>query len=98
MRNTIQHPTRGRLVCKIWDNGGETIDRYTIGFKMRAAGPGMRYWPYLAASENPFHPLGFGQYGEWARWYDAKGGKHLGKRIPFEALPDAVQQFVMQSI
>ena len=95
MKNTIQHPTRGRLVCKIWDNGGESHDRYTIAFRARRYHDGL-YWPYLAASENPFHPLGFGQYGEFSSWRDQ--GKHLGKRIPFEALPADVQKFVMQSI
>ncbi len=37
----------------VFDNGGETIDRYTIILK-----DGDVY----GASENPFHPLGFGQF------------------------------------
>lgn len=93
MRNTIDHP-RGKLVCKIWDNGGKTFDRYTIVFKARRYDYRL-YWPYLGASENPFHPQGFGQHGESS---EPMGGKHLGKRIAFEALPEDVQRFVLQSI
>lgn len=38
----------------IFDNGGETMDRFTIINLI----DGEMY----GASENPFHPLGFGQY------------------------------------
>jgi len=38
----------------VFDNGGETLDRYTIIFKEDAS--------LFGASENPFHPQGFGQY------------------------------------
>lgn len=42
-----------RRRCWVLDNKGETLDRYTIIF-----GNGDTY----GASENPFHPQGFGQY------------------------------------
>lgn len=94
MRNTIQ--ARGkRLVCRIWDNGGSSCDRYTIAFKgARYPGYGMCY-PYLAANAAPFHPQGFGQHGESKTFLT---GKHLGKRIAFESLPADVQKFVLQNI
>ncbi len=38
----------------IFDNGGETYDRYTI--------LDLKSGDMYGASENPFHPLGFGQY------------------------------------
>ena len=94
MKNTIMHPTRGRLICKIWDNGGATIDRYTIAFKARRYN-GRLFWPYLAASENPFHPLGFGQYGESQ---DGPLSQPDDKRVTFESLPEQVQKFIMQNI
>lgn len=94
MLNTINHPTRGRLVCKIWDNGGRSFDRYTVVFKAHRI-EGLMCWTYLAASENPFHPQGFGQHGESL---EPMGGKHLGKRVTFDALPVDVQKFIMQSI
>ena len=97
MRNTIDHPTRGKLACRIWDNGGETADRYTVIFKARRH-RGRLYWPYLASGDAPFHPQGFGQHGEFTSREQAKGGKHLGKRVPFEAVPQDVQRFILQSI
>ena len=104
MKNTIQHPTRGRLVCKIWDNGGRSADRYTIVFRGKWIPHYGLTIPYLAASEAPFHPQGVGMYGELSQVH-IKGDipfrgscKHLGKRIPFDALPPDVQKFVMQSI
>jgi hypothetical protein len=93
--NTIQHPTRGRLVCKIYDNGGETLDRYTVTFKaFHISGYGLCY-RYISASDEPFHPLGFGQHGENRTSID---GKHLGNRVMFARLPSGVQKFIMQSI
>ena len=51
--------------------------------------------PYISASEHPFHPQVFGQHGENK---DPIDGKHLGKRMAFEAMPKDVQAFIMQSI
>jgi hypothetical protein len=93
MKNTIQHPTRGRLVCRVFD-APEFADRYTIAFKGWRS-HGRMVYPYLASSERPFHPQGVGLYGESANFVT---GRSLGKRIPFSALPLDVQKFVMQSI
>ena len=94
MKNTIIHPTRGRLVCKIWDNGAATVDRYTIAIKA-VKHDGNLYWPYLSANASPYHPQGFGQYGESDR---PMGGRHLGKRIAFNDLPEHAKRFVMDNI
>lgn len=40
-------------VRAVFDNGGETLDRYTIIFDNG---------DMIGASEDPTHPLGFGQY------------------------------------
>ena len=95
IKNTII--VRGkRLVCRIYDTGpAGPFDRYTIAFKgYRLAGWGMVY-PYLASSENPFHPQGFGLYGESRIFLT---GKHLGKRVRFEGLPLEVQRFIENNI
>lgn len=94
IKNTINHPTRGRLVCRIWDNQGETLDRYTIAFKgyRNANWLGLLY-PYLGCNSEPFHGIGY--HGES---YDFMTGKHLGKRVSFESLPVDVQRFIMQNI
>jgi hypothetical protein len=90
--NTI-HTTRGRLVCRIWDLPA-TNDRYTIAFKAQRLDQ-VTYYPYLACSENPTHPQGFGQWGENRVFIT---GKHLGKRVSFDSLPPAVQAFILQNI
>ena len=95
MKNTIVHNGK-RYVCKVQDNGGETCDRYTITFKaIRVPHVGLIY-PYLAASDNPFHPQGFGQHGE-AR-YDLSTNKNIGKRIAFDELPEDVKRFVYHNL
>lgn len=40
---------------RILDNGGETVDRYTVAFSDGS---------YLGLSDNPSHPMGFSQWGE----------------------------------
>lgn len=85
-----------RKVCRIFDIGPDkAVDRYTVAFKgYRVEGCGMVY-PYIASSDNPFHPQGFGQHGESKEFI---AGKQLGKRVSFESLPLDVQKFILQSI
>lgn len=56
---------------EIYDNGGETLDRYTI-FLSKASDD------YIAASE---HGTGFYQHGE-----GGIRGRHLGKKVPYLSL------------
>lgn len=97
IKNTIMIDGK-RKVCRIYDAGSSDnspVDRYTIAFKgYRAEGYGMVY-PYLASSDHPFHPQGFGQHGE-SKFFLT--GKHLGKRVDFEAMPADVKKFILQSI
>lgn len=93
MRNTIIVDGK-RKVCRIFDMGSNEIDRYTIAFKAQRIN-GILFYPYLASSVDPFHPQGFGQYGESNVFLT---GRHLGKRVSFESLPDQVKQFILQSI
>ena len=62
----------------VLDNGGLTFDRYTIIDKSTG--------DMIGASDNPFHPLGFGQFCG-----------NVGKVIEFDTLPDDVQKFAKQS-
>lgn len=97
MKNTVMVEGRGRLVCRIYDMGDGVMDRYTIAFKGYRSSRGRdMIYPYLASSIYPFHPQGFGQHGELVNM-ECKG-KHLGKRIEFDALPDDVKKFILQSI
>lgn len=72
---------------RCYDNGGETFDRYTVVFS-RAKGRN-----YLAMSANPFHPQGFGNHGEGV--IDRPSYGHLGKKIPFTALPPDCKRAVL---
>lgn len=94
IKNTIQHNGK-RKVCRVYDAGPELADRYTVAFKgYRVAGWGMVY-PYLAAGPSPYHPQGFGQHGESNEYLS---GKHLGKRVSFDALPEQTQRFILSNI
>jgi hypothetical protein len=71
---------------RIFDNGGKTIDRYTL-----IAPDGSLY----GFNSEPYHPQGFGQYcGDW------HGGstRHLGKRITIDQLSESAQKFVKERI
>ena len=95
IKNTIMVNGK-RKVCRIFDTGLDgPFDRYTVAFKgYRLQGYGMVY-PYLASSDNPFHPQGFGQHGESTEFVT---GKHLGKRVRFDLLPVEVQRFILDNI
>ena len=87
---------------RIYDNNGESFDRYTAVFtgKYRENG----WFQYVAMSESPFYPQGFGQHGESRTQIDAPQGwapaigrkNHLGIRIPFSKLPIDCQKLVME--
>lgn len=80
---------------RIYDNGGRTLDRYTIlpprdaGADYRENSPGT--WSAICASAHPFHPQGFGQHCR------AAPGSHLGRRIRWDDLPEDVQAFAAQA-
>jgi hypothetical protein len=79
---------------RVYDNGGRSMDRYTI-IPPRNAGADWRErdgsWQAIAASESPYNPQGFGQHTS------AMPGPHLGRRIRWDALPDDVQRFACEA-
>jgi len=79
-----------RKVCRIHDLG-TGLDRYTICFKGYRSRVGMVY-PFLASSVNP---VGYSGHEESKEFMT---GKHLGKRISFDDLPEAVQRFILANI
>lgn len=83
-----------RFVC--YDNGGETYDRYTVIPRDRAfdslvvrrrVGRPLRMC--LGMSEGPTEPLGFSQ------WTHGQAGPHLGRKLPFSALPKTIQRHII---
>ena len=73
------------------DNGGETLDRYTI---IETSTGEM-----IGASNEPFHPLGFGQYcgniadNYWRTAYGSQWRKGLDKRLLDRRIKFAVDYF-----
>lgn len=74
----------------VYDNRGESVDRYTIIFK------GIQYIPIyqeyggaaIASSSNPNSPQGIFDH------VSAVEGKHLGKKISWLSLPKSVRNLV----
>lgn len=82
-------------VLRCYDNGGKTLDRYTIVPPRWAKEYRERITPRLfssiGSSANPFYALGFGQH------VSAMPGPHLGKRVHWRDLPADVQKFARDS-
>lgn len=78
----------------LYDNGGKTYDRYTVVFMNRPthANPKYTMFECVGFNDDPFSPLGFGQY------CSAMPGRHLGKRIKISDLPEKARKFVEQNI
>lgn len=79
---------------RIYDNGGESIDRYTVVFTRNR--PNGWFW-YLAMNAAPYHPQGFGQHGESHELIDKPSYSYLGKKIPFEQLPEDCQKMTLET-
>jgi hypothetical protein len=78
---------------RVYDNGGKTIDRYTLVIPSLNTPHTNEYFGF---NEDPFFPTGFGQYaGEYPLEHSYK---HLGKLIPTESLPDQAKKYVKQNI
>ena len=77
------------MKVKIYDNGGRSFDRYTAVYVTEPKERDGSY-PARGMSKNPFHPQGFGQS------CSAKLGRHLGKLIKFDDLPEDCQKLVLQ--
>ena len=69
-------------IAKVYDNGGQTFDRYTIVFERHPAALGL--------SDNCHSPQGFSQFGV------AVEGWHLGKEMPFADLPENVRRHIRE--
>lgn len=73
---------------RIYDNGGKSIDRYTL---ITPDGD------VFGFNDAPYHPQGFGQFcGSFGNYLSSY--RHLGKPIKLEALPEDAQRFVKERI
>ena len=78
---------------RVYDNLGETCDRYTVVFTGNYKG--RNGCDYLGMSEHPYHPQGFGQHGWHERVIDYPSYTHLGKKIKFKDLPEDCKRAVV---
>lgn len=73
---------------RVYDNGGQTYDRWTVIFtKKRVSGQFM----YLGMSDNPYAPNGIGLHGE----SECPTMANVGKKVPFDSLPDDCKRLVI---
>lgn len=77
-------------VMAVYDNGGESIDRYTVLLKDGTTGD---QGAYIGMSADPDNLQGFSQYGA-----GAVPGEHLGKRIDINELPGPVLEHLIRRL
>lgn len=85
-------PEDTNLPVSCWDNGGSTADRYTIIFTNQPEDQAKATFAAVGASDDVTSPQGFYQHTI------AQPGRHLGKRIGFTQLPEALQKRVMEDL
>lgn len=82
-------------VKAVFDNGGKTIDRYTVVFNERQEPT--KEWIYLGVSGcHATYGIAFSQWG--LTDLPIKDWKRMGKRISFGDLPDLVRLHISQRI
>ena len=79
---------------KVYDNGGKTMDRYTVVYLNDKQGivsnnGGSMLFGCVGMNETPLAPNGFCQHST------CLDGKHLGKKIAFKNLPVDCQEIVL---
>lgn len=74
---------------KVYDNGGETADRYSVWMRNYPDGG----WDVLGLSADPFWPQGFNQFGGN---YPKPSHGPKDKLVKFASLPKDVQKAIRQ--
>jgi len=81
---------------RCYDDGGASIDRYTVCFTGHyRQNTGGEFWN-LGMNAYPFHPQGFGQHCNSEKRIDYPSYVHLGKKIKFDDLPEDCKKLVLQ--
>ena len=88
--------TRTPRYIRCYDNGGETLDNFTVVYTRTHLRLGAeRYYTSVSMNDMPFFPSGICQHGEHPRLIDRPTSSHLGRRIPFSALPEDCRRVVL---
>ena len=82
---------------RCYDNGGKTLDRYTVVFTGNYTHKTSREHWYLGMNAAPFHPQGIGQHGSSPTQIDRPKYSHLGRKIKFQNLPKECRICVSQT-
>jgi hypothetical protein len=72
---------------RIYDSGEKHFDRYTMVY-LDTRSPRTGFYDCFGMSDRPSHPQGFGQHSS------CQLGRHLGKVITLDQLPDECQKMV----
>jgi len=75
-------------ILAIYDNGGKTMDRYTIVVNTYGDRE-KKFRECLFCGNDPRGMSG---------WSSCQMGRHLGKKLTFEQLPELIQKFVQAQI
>lgn len=87
------------VTVRCYDNSGCTADRYTVVFHGNQVRRRFGAFVYVAMDADPYHPAGFGQHGESGEnFIDYPRYSHLGRRIPFSALPEPCRRLIIQDL
>ena len=92
-------PSGEYATVRVYDNGGKTLDRYTVVFMDQPSASvncwkftTMVWWDCIGMSHDISTPQGFYQHSE------CRLGKHLGKRIMFVELPEAHRNRIVEEL
>ena len=85
---------------RCYDNGGKTVDRFTVVFtgnyRRSTGGRLPTVCHYVTANSAPFNPQGFYQHGENTSPIDYPTHSHLGRKVSFTDLPNDLQRAVIE--
>jgi hypothetical protein len=84
--------TKPANVTGIWDNGGKTMDRYTVAVEPDRDALWSPYVPTLALSLDATSPQGLSQ------WAEGLPGPHLGREISWRELPEHIRAHVVERV
>jgi hypothetical protein len=90
-----------RGVLAIYDNGGETADRYTVFYAdpVRSGSYATTIIGHRGMSEQPSHPQGVGMFGEMSA-YDTAAYRYAASKqaCKWSEMPPAVQACVRRDL
>ncbi len=86
--------TMAPVWIRVYDNGGESADRYTVVFTGNY--PGRNGCDYVSLSADPTSILGVCMHGWHDKFIDRPTYIHLGKSIKFKDLPEDCQNLVLK--